>query len=142
VLKELWRPITIEPEKNLIGYDDVINVQRKVIYSERNKVLDGVDLREEIRAMIKEVIGKMVKDFLESTPEEEFGKELENLVLFVEKLILLKNKFNIEELYNMSINEIDEKIYTTACEIYDNAETAFGEDAVRSLEKSYIIKCC
>ncbi|MDZ4965127.1 preprotein translocase subunit SecA, partial [Clostridium perfringens] len=40
--------------KNLIGYDDVMNMQREVIYKQRSEVLEGKDLREQINGMVNE----------------------------------------------------------------------------------------
>src|SRR5437016_6839986 len=45
-----------EIRKNVLKYDEVLNQQRKVIYAERKKVLDGEDLHEQIRNMIDDVV--------------------------------------------------------------------------------------
>src|SRR5690606_38296937 len=44
-----------EMRKNVLKYDEVLNRQRKVIYAERRKVLEGEDLHEQVRRMIDEV---------------------------------------------------------------------------------------
>ena len=46
--------------KNVLSYDDVMNTQREVIYSQRNQVLDGVDMDATIRKMITESIAENV----------------------------------------------------------------------------------
>ncbi len=45
-----------EMRKNVLKYDEVLNRQRKVIYAERRKVLEGQDLHEQIQGMIDEVV--------------------------------------------------------------------------------------
>ena len=50
--------------KNVLQYDDVMNRQREIIYGQRRKVLDGEDLRENIRAMAGELVGETVDRFL------------------------------------------------------------------------------
>ncbi|MFO7401288.1 MAG: preprotein translocase subunit SecA, partial [Actinomycetales bacterium] len=49
-----------EARKNVLKYDEVLNQQRKVIYAERRKVLEGADLREQVRGFIRDVISGYV----------------------------------------------------------------------------------
>ena len=56
-----------QTRKNVLEYDDVMNVQRNVIYAERRKVLDGEDLQPAIR--------KMIEEFVESTVADGFAQE-------------------------------------------------------------------
>src|SRR5437667_4171144 len=58
--------------KNVLKYDDVLNVQREVIYAQRRQVLEGTDLSEEIKGWIDEVIGRMVAVFAEGELAEEW----------------------------------------------------------------------
>ena len=50
--------------KNTLQYDDVMNVQRLIIYKERKKVLDGEDIRDNIMGMLKDVVNSTVDSFL------------------------------------------------------------------------------
>src|SRR5207245_6959364 len=53
--------------KNVLKYDDVLNVQRMVIYEQRNRVLHGEDLAEDIREeWLPEVISNVVSDYTAS----------------------------------------------------------------------------
>jgi preprotein translocase subunit SecA len=49
-----------QTRKSVLDYDDVMNTQREVIYSERRKVLDGQDLQESIRAMITKIVSDSI----------------------------------------------------------------------------------
>src|SRR5207237_9617279 len=49
--------------KNVLKYDDVMNVQRQVIYEQRRKVLEGEDLSEQVREWIAEVVGRVVDEY-------------------------------------------------------------------------------
>ena len=69
--------------KNLIGYDDVMNMQREVIYKQRSEVLEGKDLREQIQGMIKELVSDAVKGHLENV-NENFEAEIEKLLRYLE----------------------------------------------------------
>ena len=46
--------------KHVLQYDDVMNEQRKLIYSERNKVLSGADIHEDIKGMVKAVVDNVL----------------------------------------------------------------------------------
>jgi len=64
--------------KNVLKYDDVMNVQRQVIYEQRRKVLEGEDLSEEVRTWIDEVIERTVAQYTDAEFEEEW--DLDELV--------------------------------------------------------------
>ena len=49
-----------EMRKNVLKYDEVMNSQRKVIYAERRQILEGLDLRDQVRAMIDDTISAYV----------------------------------------------------------------------------------
>ena len=46
--------------KTLLGYDDVMNMQREIIYKQRSEVLEGEDVKDQIMSMTKEVINNAV----------------------------------------------------------------------------------
>ena len=58
--------------KNVLKYDDVMNVQRQVIYEQRRQVLEGDDLSEQIRAWIEDVVERLVLDHTEADHFEEW----------------------------------------------------------------------
>ena len=61
-----------QARKNVLEYDDVMNVQRNVIYEERRKVLDGEDLQEHVQHMIRTVItGDIAAGMAEHHPEND-----------------------------------------------------------------------
>src|SRR5690606_34733307 len=60
-----------EIRKNVLKYDEVLNRQRQVIYAERRKVLEGADLREQVRSMIDDVLDSYVRSATaEGDPED------------------------------------------------------------------------
>ena len=73
--------------KHVLGYDDVMNAQRKIIYEQRNVVLDGMDVHEQIKAMMLDVISNIVHKYVDykvyhvEWDYEGFNKELEQNVL-------------------------------------------------------------
>src|SRR3954463_1706473 len=71
--------------KNVLKYDDVMNVQRQVIYEQRNAVLHGADLSEEMREeWLPEVLSNVVSDYTEAEAPEDW--ELGDLILAMDAL--------------------------------------------------------
>ena len=73
--------------KHVLSYDDVLNKQREIIYEQRRIVLDELDVHEQIKAMIKEVVARVCDPYLNSKADytqwdyDAFNKELESAVL-------------------------------------------------------------
>ena len=74
--------------KRVLNYDDVMNKQRKLIYSQRNEVLDGADVHEQVKKYIEPVVASVVTDFVDFSNGDEttvdyatFNKALEQRVL-------------------------------------------------------------
>src|SRR6266513_933062 len=61
--------------KNVLKYDDVMNRQRSVIYEQRQRVLHGEDLSEQVRLWIDEVIERVVAAYTDSEYSEEWDLE-------------------------------------------------------------------
>lgn len=61
--------------KTLLGYDDVMNKQREVIYKQRSQVLEGENLEDSVQAMIEDVITNAVQAHLGNIDEDDFEKE-------------------------------------------------------------------
>ena len=72
--------------KNVLKYDDVMNAQRKVIYAERDKVLDGEDMHESIVAMIKDIISNAIDTYCQDPKSENW--EMEALMTYLNTFIL------------------------------------------------------
>jgi preprotein translocase subunit SecA len=70
--------------KNVLKYDDVMNVQRRTIYEQRRAVLEGQDLSEEIKGWIEEVVESVVAEHTRSEYQEEW--DLEELVVAMRAL--------------------------------------------------------
>ena len=79
--------------KHVLQYDDVMNEQRKLIYSERNKVLGGADIHEDIKGMVTAVIDNLLANHvdLDRTTQDWTFDELNE--------ILCKDFFNTNDEY-------------------------------------------
>ena len=79
--------------KHVLQYDDVMNEQRKLIYSERNKVLSGADIHEDIKGMVKAVVDNVLANHVDlnrSTQDWDFADLNE---------VLCKDFFNTNDDY-------------------------------------------
>ncbi|WP_454052043.1 preprotein translocase subunit SecA [Clostridium sp. Marseille-Q7071] len=125
--------------KNVVKYDDVMNKQREIIYSQREKVLTGEDLKDQIQGMIEDVIESAVKSHI-SGVEETFDDELKNLISYMEELFIEKGTYTFEELEKMSNDELKESFLKVAKEMYDYKEEVFGEEQMREIERVILLK--
>lgn len=125
--------------KNVVKYDDVMNKQREIIYKQRQEVLMGADIKEQIQGMINDVITSSVKNHI-SGVEDTFDDELNKLVKFMEELFVPKDTFKVEELSKMSIDEITNAFLDKAKELYAAKESEFGDDQMREVERVILLK--
>jgi preprotein translocase subunit SecA len=66
--------LNYERRKNVLKYDDVMNAQREVIYGERQKILQGEDLKGQALEFVDEVVRGIVDEYL---PADVFPEEWE-----------------------------------------------------------------
>lgn len=131
-----------EIRKEVLKYDEVMDRQRKVIYAERHRVLEGADLHEQVRGFVGEVIdgyvaGATAEGFAEEWDLEKLWKafgELYPVSIKVEDLI--EEAGGREEL---SADFIGEKVKADALAAYDRREEEFGAETMRDLERRVIL---
>lgn len=125
--------------KHVLEYDDVMNQQREVIYGERRKVLLGDNLREHILGMLGGIIEAQMNQYAnEKLYPEEWS--LENLIADAEGIYAPKGRMKLEELEDMSRDELQDFLNQVAEESYTQREQLFGEDNMRELEKIIMLR--
>ena len=125
--------------KHVLEYDDVMNQQREVIYGERRKVLLGYNLREHILGMLGGIIEAQMNQYAnEKLYPEEWS--LENLITDAEGIYAPKGRMKLEELEDMSRDELQDFLTQVAEESYTQREQLFGEDNMRELEKIIMLR--
>ena len=120
--------------KNVLAYDDVMNVQREIIYAQRRQVLDGEDLKDKIIKMMDSVAEDLISVYL---TEENVNKEA-----LMEDI---KSTFGIEEVKSINskkpnINEVITEVQDKIHEIYSKKEEEFGSEELRELERIVMLK--
>ena len=136
-----------QARKDTLEYDDVMNVQRNVIYEERRRVLNGEDTRESVRDMIKAWIGNMVSDCYDA--EGLFNNSVFEKSKGLMDLVFLNQ---MEQTDKAECNEIRARLndispedfvpYMTekALAFYDKKEEAIGSADLRNVEQFVILQ--
>ena len=125
--------------KNLLGYDDVMNLQREVIYRQRTEVLEGKNLKEQIEGMIEEVISDAVNSHL-SGEIQDIEAEVRTLLQYLEEICLPHGIVTVEELADLSNEQIKNKLTETIMNIYKGKEFEFGEEQLREIERVVLLR--
>ena len=123
--------------KHVLSYDDVMNTQREIIYKQRREVLDGEDVTESIKNMIKEACALIVDTYrgelLEKNPDTgAFLIEVQNGLNIKELDSLKKDKIDPEEI----LAEMQEKALAT----YEAKKEEIGEEPFKELERIVLLK--
>ena len=119
--------------KHVLQYDDVMNIQREIIYKQRREVLDGKNLKDYISNMMNSVVQNMVLTHMNG----EEGANAEGLLLDA------KNILNIEKIDSIKSNDtqkIIEELENKVHEMYSQKEAEFGENDLRELERVVLLK--
>lgn len=125
--------------KSLIGYDDVMNMQREIIYKQRLEVLEGKDLRDQINEMIKDIVTDAVKGHLDNITDS-LEVEIEKLIHYLEDICLPHKLVKVEDLINLSNDEIIKKLLDILEKIYHEKEEEFGEEHFREVERVILLR--
>ena len=125
--------------KYVLEYDDVMNQQRKVVYEQRRKILEGEDMKEQVLQMVDSIITKGMETYADPKlyPEEW---DFEGLLKYSEKFFLAPGEIKLEEVEEMSREELEDKLKTTARETYESREKSIGSPMMRELEKAVMLK--
>lgn len=136
-----------QSRKSVLEYDDVVNVQRNIIYEQRRKVLDGEDLGENIRSMFNEYISKEVTSETSGHGYFDDMDQLEETLKPFEALFLRRGEIapSRMELENLSAKKLTEQLQEKAEEFYSAREQEFGlmpdgKPLIRELERVIMLR--
>ncbi len=128
--------------KSVLEYDNVMNVQRKVIYEQRQKVLDGEDLRESILQMLRSLV--------DSTVTTAFGDDggvaaeagLARVAASMEGIYFARGTLasRREQLLGASAQAVADTVYEIAHRTYEAREAALTSDVMREVERFVMLK--
>jgi len=123
--------------KNVLQYDEVMNEQRRVIYEQRRRLLEGEDFGDQVREMVQEVIEGTVTVALADT---QYAEDWD-----IEALLVA-----LRAVYDPSLSKVDIEAQTAADEVaelavddalgqYDEREKLIGEEQMRAVERAVML---
>lgn len=122
--------------KNVLKYDDVMNAQRKIIYAERDKVLDGEDMHDSIIEMIESVIDNAIETYCTSKNPEEW--EMEPLIAYL-NTILPEGSLDFSDIKSYNPETFKKYVTDRALEIYQEKEDQIGKEKFREVERVILL---
>jgi preprotein translocase subunit SecA len=123
--------------KHVVEYDDVMNRQREVIYTDRRKVLLDDNLRPMIQEWTSEEIRSLIDAYLPG--EDTATWDHEGLFNELRKLLPLPETVTVEDLEEQRRDELQGYVEGIASEIYDGLEAKLTERTLRSFEQQWMI---
>ncbi|CAN2242661.1 SecA Preprotein translocase subunit SecA (ATPase, RNA helicase) [actinobacterium SCGC AAA044-D11] len=134
--------LNFEMRKNVLKYDDVMNRQRTVVYSERREVLEGADIQEQVKTFIVDT----VTAYVESATGEGFSEEWDLDTLHTALKALYPISFTVEELINevggrpgLDQDFILDRVLGDVEKAYENREETLTPTVTRELERKILL---
>jgi len=129
--------------KRVLEYDDVMNKQRQLIYAERNEVLAGKDVHEQILKYFEPIVADIVYKYLDAEGEvsderiEMFNRELEDTILEKGTNLITHQVYE-----DKSDEKIEEYVYDTLVEQYENKIKKAAEENInfKATERNLLLR--
>ncbi|MBE6734091.1 MAG: preprotein translocase subunit SecA [Ruminococcaceae bacterium] len=127
--------------KNVLQFDDVMNRQREIIYTQRNQVLDGEDIHETIMGMIQQTITANVETYLSGEQENwnllSLREYYNGWLVDGDKCTLV---FTEDELKSLTASDVTEMLLNRAADIYAQYEELLSKDTMREIERVSLLR--
>jgi preprotein translocase subunit SecA len=129
-----------ESRKYVLQYDDVLNTQRKIIYEQRDKVLQNEDIKSNILKMVEDVVNSTVDYF---TLDLKNGEEsdLKGMIAKFEQIFLPKGFLKEEKIKGITIQELKNMLWDYANKTYEQKEEEFTPEVMREMERVILLRC-
>ena len=128
--------INFSMRKNVLQYDDVMDKQRKVIYAERNKILDGKDLSAHIDEVINDTVRRCVQEFC-AVDSRKGERDLDGLHKWV---VELTGRQDAPEFEDVSYEELVDQVLAFVKDCYEQKEERLGTDLMRELNTQVMLR--
>ena len=127
--------INFDIRKRLLEYDDVMNRQREVIYSMRQEILAGKDIKPRIEETIERVLFDIIDSYITDSHVDTEG--LEALKEEIRDLFLLDIQVPDDEI---TPEELQKRLQVAVSELYKRREEELGEEQMRDLERQIMLQ--
>jgi len=125
--------------KSVLEYDNVMNTQREVIYAQRQKVLDGENLRENMLSMLRSLIDSTVAEALSQTGGVADDDSLRTVLGKLQGIYFPRGAYEAPE-GKLTAEQLSDDLYTLAEQTYLRKEEAYGEAMMRELERVVMLR--
>ncbi len=127
--------------KSVLQFDDVMNRQREIIYSQRAKVLDGEDLSSAVRTMVKETIDGTVDRYLVDKEVHDHWNLTGLRDYFLGWLTVEQDlRFTTEQLAEVTDQQVKDMLNERAMKIYEAREKMFTPEIMREVERVVLLR--
>ena len=125
--------------KHVLQYDDVMNRQREIIYTERGKVLHGDNVKDDIQNMIEKNIDEAIATY---TANSEYGEEwdIHGLTDHLHQIFLPKDAYVVEDVEALTREQMKEDLLDIAHKLYQEKEEMFTPERLREVERYILLK--
>ena len=126
-----------QSRKNVLEYDDVMNVQRKIIYEQRRQVLDGEDLQKNIQSMMRFYVDTYVASAFGEQPKLADKQHFFEMMTHFEPIFFPTGTWLLsdEELAALTREQAEEKILSLMQRAYAKREEQFTSPVTREIER-------
>jgi preprotein translocase subunit SecA len=128
--------------KQVFEYDEVMNNQRRAIYAERRRVLEGQDLKEQVIKYGEQTMNDIVDAYINpDLPSEEW--DVENVVSKVKEFVYLLSDLNADQLADLNVDEIKTFLHEQLRNAYDIKEAQVNQiksGLMREAERFFILQ--
>ena len=126
-----------QSRKNVLEYDDVMNVQRTIIYEQRRQVLDGEDLQKNIQSMMRFYVDTYVASAFGEQPKLADKQHFFEMMTHFEPIFFPTGTWLLsdEELAALTREQAEEKILSLMQRAYAKREEQFTSPVMREIER-------
>ena len=127
--------------KHVLQYDDVMNQQREIIYSQRQKVLNGDSIKDNIFKMIDDFTDEVILRYTGEDEDPE-GWNITGLIEYLESVYLPKDALLLseDEIADLTKAGLKDLLLETAKSYYEQREEEFGSETMREIERVALLR--
>ena len=125
--------------KHLVEYDDVVNTHRGVIYEQRDMVLGGSNIRDNVQEMLEKELTAILDGYLQRGQPDNW--DVEGLIAELATILPLDEKLSDPDaVFEMPADSIYDEVLVLANSRYDRMEELFTPEVMRTIERAIMLR--